>query len=330
MAESNGHQCPECGAPRGLDNTPSCACNQRASDALRETREAEAAAAEDFDPLRIRPYVELDGAKPAGDETAPLPRVPQPLPADATMRLRAVAAPSATDLNLFAPDDGLPEAPDTEAGADDGADDRRRSRTRRRTVLLGAAAAVVTVVAAAGFASGLFSYETPSRDTAAPQDVRPAVPDASTSAAPASSSPAPESVRPSSASPSASADASPSLTASPSAPPSSASASASRPAADPSPSVPNSAADAAQESAENASETAAPVLSRGDKGAEVAELQARLHQLYLYNDAINGVFTSQVEDALRNYQWSRGVGTDNLGVYDAATRARLESETTEP
>ena len=64
MAESNGHLCPECRAPRGADNTPSCGCTQRASDALRDARTAEAAAAEDFDPLRIRPYVELD------DETA--------------------------------------------------------------------------------------------------------------------------------------------------------------------------------------------------------------------------------------------------------------------
>ncbi|MEU6347938.1 peptidoglycan-binding domain-containing protein [Streptomyces sp. NPDC047072] len=320
MAESNGHRCPECGAPRGLDNTPSCACNQRASDALRETREAEAAAAEDFDPLRIRPYVELDGAQPTGDETTPLPRVPQPPAAEETMRIRAVPAPSTTDLNLSAPDADDRTDTDTEP----------RSRTRRRTVLLGAAAAVVTVVAAAGLASGLFSYETPSRDTAAPQDVRPAVPDTSTNAPSASASPTPESAHPTSEAPSPSADKSPPSSPSPSAKPSSASASASRPAADPSPSVPDKAADAAQESSQDASETAPPVLSRGDKGTEVAELQARLHQLYLYNDTINGVFTTQVEDALRNYQWSRGVSTDNLGVYDAATRARLESETTEP
>ena len=45
---------------------PSCACARRASDALRDTRTAEAAAAEDFDPLRIRPYVELDEAEPDG------------------------------------------------------------------------------------------------------------------------------------------------------------------------------------------------------------------------------------------------------------------------
>src|SRR5688500_9613788 len=40
-----GHACPDCGGRR-----PGCAC----------ARTAEAAAAEDFDPLRIRPYVTLD------------------------------------------------------------------------------------------------------------------------------------------------------------------------------------------------------------------------------------------------------------------------------
>ncbi|MEU7298030.1 peptidoglycan-binding protein [Streptomyces exfoliatus] len=46
-----GHVCPECGAER-----PGCACAQ-----------AELAAAEDFDPLRIRPYVTLE----SGDDTSP-------------------------------------------------------------------------------------------------------------------------------------------------------------------------------------------------------------------------------------------------------------------
>jgi peptidoglycan hydrolase-like protein with peptidoglycan-binding domain len=72
------------------------------------------------------------------------------------------------------------------------------------------------------------------------------------------------------------------------------------------------------------------VLRRGDQGPEVTELQQRLHQLYLYNGEIDGTFSSQVEDALRNYQWSRRVGTDDLGVYDHETRAALEAETSEP
>ena len=94
MNEAKGHICPQCGAPRAADGSPSCACTQRASDALRDARTAEAAAAEDFDPLRIRPYVELDGT--SQEQTPPAtPVAPegetQQLPAvEETMLLRAV------------------------------------------------------------------------------------------------------------------------------------------------------------------------------------------------------------------------------------------------
>ncbi|MBV2353752.1 peptidoglycan-binding protein [Streptomyces sp. J2-1] len=57
MTETSGRLCPVCGAARAADHSPSCDCGARASDALRAARTAEAAAAEDFDPLRIRPYV---------------------------------------------------------------------------------------------------------------------------------------------------------------------------------------------------------------------------------------------------------------------------------
>ncbi|MDX3248896.1 hypothetical protein PV408_45960, partial [Streptomyces sp. ME18-1-4] len=62
-----GLPCPQCGALRAPDNTPSCWCAQRAAESLRDTRTAEAAAAEDFDPLRIRPYVELEGQQPPAE-----------------------------------------------------------------------------------------------------------------------------------------------------------------------------------------------------------------------------------------------------------------------
>ncbi|NUP79186.1 MAG: peptidoglycan-binding protein, partial [Nonomuraea sp.] len=169
MTDPTGHQCPECGAPRGADNTPSCGCTRRASDALRDARTAEQAAAEDFDPLRIRPYVELEHDE-AAHTAAPV------APAEETMPLRAVSAetPSPADLRLF--EGAGPEA--TYARADEAP---RRPRGRRRTVLLGAGGAVVAVMAAAGLASGMFSYEKPSRDGALPDDVRASVPDASTS-----------------------------------------------------------------------------------------------------------------------------------------------------
>ncbi|MDT9698489.1 peptidoglycan-binding protein [Streptomyces sp. P17] len=304
MTEPKDHGCPECGAPRGADHTPSCACTERASEALRDAREAQVAAAEDFDPLRIRPYVELDGAPdPDPSSTMPL-RTPLSVPA---------AEPNATDLHLFEAPSSPPEPTSEE-----------RPRGRRRTVLLlGAAAGMVGVVAAAGMASGLFSYESPTRDTALPEAVRASVPDPTPSD---KSTPAPKSASPSrtSASPS------PSATKSESPAPSASSASAT-PSATQSPtpsSTPAKASDAPP--AETTPDPGPPVLRRGDKGPEVTELQLRLNQLYLYNDDINGNFNRQLEDALRNYQWSRGVGREDLGVYTAETRASLESETTEP
>ena len=71
MTEPTGHVCPECAAYRAQDGTPSCTCARTASDALRNKRAAQAAAAaEDFNPMRIRPYVELgpeDSGHPGGD-----------------------------------------------------------------------------------------------------------------------------------------------------------------------------------------------------------------------------------------------------------------------
>ncbi|WP_229911165.1 peptidoglycan-binding domain-containing protein [Streptomyces aurantiogriseus] len=350
----HGLPCPECGALRAPDNTPSCTCAQRASEALRDARVAEAAAAGDFDPLRIRPYVELGEQGPgagtedsaASDVTAPLPSV-----SDATMPLRAVnpsgpapetaalptplaptgSPPSATDLSLF-------EAGDSDRGGAYADRERPRGR-RRRTLLIASAAAAVSVIAAAGFASGLFSYEKPTRDSAAPEDVRAAVPDTSTSAAsPSASSASPSPSESESASPS------PSESESPSPSPSASSASPSASAtSEPSPSTPtaratgsltpgNGADNAAGDGADDAagSSPEATVLRRGDRGDEVTELQLRLKQLFLYNDDANGVFTSKLEEALRNYQWSRGIQGDELGVYGAATREKLESETKEP
>ncbi|MET7487331.1 peptidoglycan-binding domain-containing protein [Streptomyces sp. NPDC005538] len=324
MNEAKGHICPQCGAPRAADGSPSCSCTQRASDALRDARTAEAAAAEDFDPLRIRPYVELEGNArevPEG-ETQPLPAVEE------TMPLRAVPPAAAdtsvlpalrtADLSLFE-DGGDTPAPPTDTDS---------PRRRRRTVLLAAAGTVVAVVAAAGFASGLFSYETPSRDDAGAQDVRPGVPSATASTAPVTpSTSGSTSALPTSASPTPSPSGSPS-----SSPSSSPSATASR-SADPSPTptaTTTATASAGTGTGRHAGSSAAPVLHPGDKGAEVTELQLRLAQVYLYTGTATGTFDDQTESALKNYQWSRGIQSDTLGVYGAATRTKLESETTQP
>ncbi|MFD5946808.1 peptidoglycan-binding protein [Streptomyces collinus] len=508
MEPPNGHPCPECGAPRQRDNTPACACTDRAAEALRDARTTQAAAAEDFDPLRIRPYVEIDGgasagpgapgsderqaASPAGATTSPrlagpagasfagspvtappaepaphavdgaarrpgtapaeasaqgpgptaggargraaagdsaalpyedarrppgngsaeAPRAqdpgpaaggapgraatdgsgmpPQsraertpgraaaadgsgslpdveaslpggtarpPAPADATMPLRPIdpgapvdpdvtaalpaalvtsalptplapapTEPSVTDLRMF---DGTVRAP---LGASEGGRSGARRPRRRNTLLLAAAGACVAVVAAAGYASGLFSYESPSRDTALPDDIRASVPDAPSSSAASTppkrsasvAPPAPAAPRPS-----------PSRTASPSASPSPSAPSASAsPSQSPSPSASQPSASATgpgQSSPDNSRQNKGPaVLRLGDDGPEVTELQLRLGQLRLYDDDTDGSFDDRLEDAVRTYQWSRGIQVDDLGVYDRETRAKLESETREP
>ncbi|MFJ6831540.1 peptidoglycan-binding protein [Streptomyces sp. NPDC091209] len=497
MTEPTGHVCPECAAHRAQDGTPSCACTRRASDALRDERTAEAAAAEDFNPLRIRPYVELGtehsghsgggrgpnagtgdpdpagpgsvgqgpgprhaapwagepsetagaaswgpanpsgpvsgqgappngsaptgGFGPAGEtgsfgppsETGsfgpvgeagavplnggdprthgfqpvggvepmgsaygvpPVGGVPMPpangadaasatmqlaaipgdgtmrpapvptdatmqlaavpadaaarsaaMPADATMQLKALASDArATDVRLF-------HERSQEPGST--ASDTDRPGRRRRTGVIALAGAVVTVVAAAGFAGGLLSYDPPSRDGALPKDVRAGAPEVLSD----KSSTSPSASASSSASaPSASASASsPSASPSPSASESDASATPSGSASPTPTSAPPSATATATGSTAStggggSGGLAAPTLRRGDSGPEVTELQLRLSQLRLYMRQANGQFDRHLEDAVRWYQWARGITADESGVYGPATRASLEAETTQP
>jgi peptidoglycan hydrolase-like protein with peptidoglycan-binding domain len=73
-----------------------------------------------------------------------------------------------------------------------------------------------------------------------------------------------------------------------------------------------------------------PTLRRGDSGAEVTELQLRLSQLRMYMHRADGQFDRHLEDAVRWYQWARGITSDDSGVYGPATRASLEAETSQP
>ncbi|WP_369169015.1 peptidoglycan-binding protein [Streptomyces sp. R28] len=299
------------------------------SEALRDARTAEAAAAEDFDPLRIRPYVELEG----DGETMPLRAIPPttspptPPATGPTSILPAplsppVTTPSARDLSLFEPDtDGYAEA---DRG---GAPGRRAGHRRTRTVLLGVAGGLVAVVAAAGLASGLFTYETPSRDTALPDDVRASVPVPSTSEASEEPSPPRSSARP--APPPA--PASPTGSGSPSPSPSRSSASPT-PSRSAEPTTAPSTAEAtdSQEESAAARDPEPPTLGRGDRGPEVTELELRLTQLGLYTRKAGGTYNEGVEDAVSRYQGARGIEPEEYGVYDLATREKLESETTQP
>ncbi|MER6733717.1 peptidoglycan-binding domain-containing protein [Streptomyces puniciscabiei] len=304
MSESEGHSCPECGTPRGPDLSPSCDCTERAAEALHETRTAEAAAAEDFDPLRIRPYVKVE----ATETTLPLMRPKGARGSVLTCGSAAGARPAKTAPH---PNDDPPHPKDN----------RPNRRSPVRTLLLSAAAAGTAIVAGTALAGGLLSYRTPSRDQAA-QEVRERVPAVTapdpTAPAPASS-PAPPRVPPpvppvpvSRPSPSATPSASPTPAAS---------------AGTPRPASPTTATTTF---AAPRSTPVAPVLQRGDQGPQVTELQERLRQLNLYSDRIDGVFTRPVEDAVRNYQLARGIQGDTLGVYGHATRQSLEAETSEP
>ncbi|MFK0121537.1 peptidoglycan-binding protein [Streptomyces sp. NPDC090994] len=427
VPEAAGPACPECGAPRQADNTPSCECGPRAADALLEARTAEAAAAEDFNPLRIRPYVALEetetaegagadadaeldaeadagsgaggaGAtagrsggpeRPEGPEGPEKPEKPEgsggavagaggpagsadpagraagtgtgqealPDAAETTMLLRAPGAapaqgttdpaavtsvlptplapppnaPNATDLRLFEPTDGEPAGPHTPAPADPA------ERRPRRAAMVGAAVVAVVVLGTAGYASGLFSYESPTRNGASADEVRVGVPDQSTD--PASdqeaTADASASSEPTSASPSSSAsgdeDASPSSSASPSA--SDASPSASR-TTEPSRSATSSETSAPatepQPEEDDTEDGEATVLRPGDDGPEVTELQLRLRQVHLYMNDIDGSYDRQVEEAVSRFQWTRGIDSEETGTYGPKTREQLERETQEP
>lgn len=243
-----------------------------------------------------------------------------------TLRAPSDTAPIATDLSLFADGGGYESGAGTpEQPTDDDSPHSRRHR-HRRTVLLAVAGAVVAVAAVAGFASGMFSYESPSRDEAAPQDVRASVPTVSKSAPPVTpSTSGSTSAQPTSASPTPSLSETPSPTASPT--PSAATSRSANLSPTPTSTTSTSTASATDRQGNS---TPTTILQRGDAGPEVTELQLRLAQLRLYSGPDNGIFDKQVQASVRTYQVARGITSDELGVYGTATRARLESETTEP
>ncbi|WP_329277554.1 peptidoglycan-binding domain-containing protein [Streptomyces sp. NBC_01451] len=352
MNDPKGHVCPECGAPRGADNTPSCACAERAADAHLEARSAEAAAAEDFDPLRIRPYVELTPETPASsghpspdqgaldqaalgqaafDQGAPEQGPPEQA-AEATMPMPAVQETGwGADEAATTAIPALPRSTDDPARATHpgySAEDEQPSVSGRRprVLLLGAAGAVVVVLAAGGLAGGMFTYDKPDRNNTAAQDVRESVPAATTSAASPtpSDSPTPSASASPSPTPSRSASATPSPT--PTAPSSAPSRSA----------TPTQAPTTAQATGTitpapgGDDKDTAPVLRPGDRGDEVLELQLRLRQLAIYLNDTDGVYDDNVETSVTTYQTTRGIDAAEPGVYDRTTRERLESETTEP
>lgn len=192
-------------------------------------------------------------------------------------------------------------------------------RHRRRALLITGAGATLAVVLTGAFLGGVFRYDGPSRDRAASDDVRAPVPDAATEDG---TSPEGQSAATASASPSQSPTPSPSASLSDSPAPPTA------PTATAPPSSPGTTTGPAP--APTDAEGQPPVLSRGDRGPEVTELQLRLRQTGLYGGGIDGDFDREVESAVRTYQLTRVILGDESGVYGAATRTSLESETSEP
>ncbi|MBD9727797.1 peptidoglycan-binding domain-containing protein [Streptomyces caniscabiei] len=362
MSEPTSHICPECFTPRAADGTPSCACGRRASEALLETRTAEAAAAEDFDPLRIRPYVELgddhDAAGPHPDRT-PTTAMPMttataamPVATGTTTAATGTTAPGgpnpwrspvAGPTTSAAPTTPFPSPSSPSSVPSAG---RSRGRRRRRTGLMVALAgtAAAGVMAAAGFASGLFSYEAPERDRALPDDLRASVPDTSPDGEASPVKPSGEggggggAPAPAPSSGGGAGSPSPTKESSPSPSPS-------KPSGSPSPSVSPSPGRSAPSAGASTGSSAAganeaddsrlvvpKTLRVGDDDPEVTELQLRLRQLGIYTGDIDQNFDDQVEQAVIVYQNTRGITKDKEepGVYGLVTRQRLETETKEP
>ncbi|MBV7248576.1 peptidoglycan-binding domain-containing protein [Streptomyces sp. MW-W600-10] len=365
-----GHACPECGrrtaGEPGTEHRVPCRCGAGADsapltgDEQRAARTAEIAAAEDFDPLRIRPYVTLtdldaragggglDGLAESGGAAASSESgnsgaaVPAGIPS-------APGAPGAaeTTMPLFLGDDG-PDAgagTGTSAGASApaGPGSRRRSagaepvfapdpvqpRRRRPFGALAVGAAVAAVVGTAAFAGGLFGGDD-SQDEALPEATT-SVPDTEDEPA-ASVAPSPSASAAPSRTPSASAtpSASPSASASPTRsqePTPTATASVSPTASASAAPGGGGGASPAPPSEAPPAELAGPSLRPGDRGPEVAELQNRLMEVWLYAGPSDANYNDRVENAVAIYQSYKAIQGDPAGVYGPNTRRALEAET---
>ncbi|MFC8342828.1 peptidoglycan-binding protein [Streptomyces sp. NPDC057280] len=274
-------------------------------------RTAEAAAAEDFDPVRIRPFVEVgdeeppasedDGSDPADEPTGGAGELPSPpFPPTAPVPAGTVEPDHATDR--------------------DPADSARRRR--RRTLTAAGLGATGVVVLTGCLVGGLFWYDSPERDDSLSGGVRAGLPHEQPSATGSLSPSASPPASPTHPSPSATVAAEASGTAAPATPTGSP--------------TPTGTASGAAPTATGGGPTPsssggqAPVLRLGDKGPEVTELQLRLRQVGFYSGDADGTYDSQVESAVRGYQVTRVVLDDEPGVYGAETREALESETSEP
>jgi hypothetical protein len=285
----NGQLCPECATPPAADGAPACGCAERAARAAQAGRTEEIAAAEDFDPLRIRPYVTLESGE-AGAQAGAF-RTAGPLPPLVRDNVSVAPPPAATDF--------YPE---------------RAPARRRPFKAVAVGAAVVAVIGTAAFASGLFSGHDQTAE-AQPDDMHTDLPTSNVVEPDASlTSPAPSR--------------SPFVSASPSAPVSSpvpdpsqqpAAVQAPPPSATAQPTKKTTAPPVQAPAADSS-------LHLGSTGAGVVDLQQRLTALWLYHGRTDGQYDQDVEHSVRIYQMYRHINGDPDGVYGPNTRRALESE----
>lgn len=372
-----GHACSECGrrtaGEPGTEHRMPCRCEagagpltpderRAAHEDRRAARTAEMAAAEDFDPLRIRPYVTLADTGPASEDSGAYGAAEAPGVYGAAEVPGAYGsseaygaydpsgvhgAPSSSEAYGAAPAGAVYPEPGRgrrrtggAVPASDLGPDPVRPRRRRPFAAVAAGAAVAAVVGTAAFAGGLFGGAEESADEALPEFTR-SVPDGGADEPAASVAPSP--------SPSASAAPSrtPSASATPSVPPSaspSASASATKtrkPAPTASAPLPASPGPGASPAPGGGAPAPAPTadpppagiaattLRPGDRGPQVVELQNRLRQIgtWLYSGPSDGHYTDRVAYSVAFYQSYMDVQGDPTGVYGPHTRSRLEAQT---
>ncbi|SEF01021.1 Putative peptidoglycan binding domain-containing protein [Streptomyces sp. 2112.3] len=334
--------CPHCSAPVRGDGRPACLCA--------------AVDADDFDPLRVRPYVSLPGDAEEdtgdgsgwdggegegayggarevyggshtlfasrGDRLDDLPGV------DAAVHRADGPLPAEGSVAAegFAPTEGSVSA---EGFAPAGASASPATPGRRR--------ALPAVLAAAGAALAAAAVLiTTDALSVGPRD-RAAAPDRGT-ASPSAGLPSGDASTPArgSAAPSRSAVRSPSPGAT-GIPRPTAGGKRYRSGGAPAP-APTRAAGSVTRSPTPSPGSAVPsapptgplVLRQGAAGPEVTELQERLRQLAFYARPDDGRYGTAVRAAVSRYQRAYGVTGDPDGVYGAPTRASLESRTREP
>ncbi|MEV6795597.1 peptidoglycan-binding protein [Streptomyces sp. NPDC051320] len=252
---------------------------------------------EEFDPLRVRPYVQLPDPVPdPADDVVGAAYTTLPIPA---VRAEEPAAEPAGQPGARAPSSS--------------------QRRRRPFAVFAGGAGVVAVLGAAAFAAGLFSADDSAQDRALP-DTASTAPDEPLPSPVMPSASATPSATPSTARPSPSA--SPSVH--PSTPHPSATATASA-VSSPSPSI--TARVTAEVSEPSSPAPAHGVLRRGDSGPGVVNLQQRMNQVYVYRGPADGLFDQDVEEAVGRYQSWMGIQDDPPGVYGPATRRALEAAT---